>query len=201
MNPNALAKDYRLIKPGERLALIMSAYDRGDAADGERLASSAPKITFDTRHHQPFAHAFREVESMWFLQLLDTSANYLEGLDLSDSLSISLDKRSPRFFRMALSWGYILKTRAAGWKLFCERRHFPPFARWKRKPGWDRLYRALETAEKAAFSDEEFIAFFNGQQSNGEAKLTISPFAAAATASALDWFFKESVREWGGEPE
>jgi hypothetical protein len=52
---------------------------------------------------------------------------------------------------LALAAGFVLKTKANGWKLFCERLSIPPFAAWVGLPGFDRLQRALALTEKVAF--------------------------------------------------
>ncbi|MGI8525395.1 MAG: hypothetical protein ACR2K5_04330 [Pseudolabrys sp.] len=125
MNPNALTKDYRLLKAGERFALILNANDRGDDAEVDRLASSAPRIAFTTYHHQPFAHAFREVSALWFLELLDASAEYLSCLDLS----YLRDEHSPRLYNMALAWGTSSRLGRRGGSCFANA------ATFRRLPG------------------------------------------------------------------
>jgi len=56
-----------------------------------------------------------------------------------------------RRLNLTLAAGFVLKVKADGWKLFCERLSVPPFAAWKGLPGFDRLERALALAEQAAF--------------------------------------------------
>src|SRR5262249_22506241 len=47
---------------------------------------------------------------------------------------------------MALAAGFVLKTKAEGWKLFCDRMNGPHLLLWEHFPGFDRLRCALELA-------------------------------------------------------
>ena len=47
------------------------------------------------------------------------------------------------------------------WKLFCQRLSIPPFAVWEGLPGFERLQRALQLAEKCAFTADEWLAWLN----------------------------------------
>lgn len=96
----------------------------------------------------------------------------------------------------------MLRLKIDSWKLFCERLGVPPFATWRRLPGFGRLERALKLAEAAAFRPEGMLRHLNDLRPEGEPelpKLTTLPFTAEATAAGLERFFRKQVAWWGGE--
>jgi hypothetical protein len=103
-----------------------------------------------------------------------------------------------RFLDMALASGFVLRTKAEGWKLFCERMAVPPFALWEGLPGFDRLRRALKLAERAAFAPEGFLRWLNDIRPAGEAKRTEVPLTVERLAAATEELFRKRVEWWGG---
>lgn len=106
--------------------------------------------------------------------------------------------RWQRFFDMALAAGFVLRTKAEGWKLFCERMTVPPFALWDILPGFDRLQRALKLAERAAFAPEGLLRWLNDIRPAGEAKWTEVPLTVEGVAAAMEEIFRERIASWGG---
>ena len=106
--------------------------------------------------------------------------------------------RWQRFLDMALAAGFVLRTKAEGWKLFCERMTVPPFALWENLPGFDRLQRALKLAERAAFAPEGFLRWLNDIRPAGEAKRTEVPLTVEGVAAATEELFRKRVKWWGG---
>jgi hypothetical protein len=103
-----------------------------------------------------------------------------------------------RTFHLALAAGFVLKVKAAGWRVFCERLNVPPFTVCERLPGFDRLQRALALAEKAAFRPEGFLRWLNAVRSAGKAKLTEVPLTVEGVAEATAKMFRKRVAWWGG---
>jgi hypothetical protein len=103
-----------------------------------------------------------------------------------------------RALDLALAYGFILRTRAEGWKLFCERLNILLFLLWEDCPGFDRLQRALALAEQAAFLPEGFLRWFNKVRPAGSAELAEVPLTAEGIADATDKWFREQVAWWGG---
>jgi hypothetical protein len=99
---------------------------------------------------------------------------------------------------LALASGFMLKTRADGWKLFCERLNVLPFLLWECLPGSDRLQRALALAEKAAFTPGGFLRWLNTVRPAGEPERTEMPLTAERMADATMKMFRERVDWWGG---
>jgi hypothetical protein len=103
-----------------------------------------------------------------------------------------------RYLDMALAAGFVLRTKAEGWKLFCERMTVPPFVFWEGLPGFDRLQRALSLTEKAAFVREGFLRWLNGIRPAGEPEVANVPLTAERLAAATEAAFRERVQWWGG---
>jgi hypothetical protein len=99
---------------------------------------------------------------------------------------------------LALVAGYMLRTKAEGWKLFCERMDIPPFAVWEGLPGFDRLQRALAGAEKAAYTPEGFLRWLNRVRPAGAPEHTESPLTVEGRASSAEDLFRKRVEWWGG---
>ena len=99
---------------------------------------------------------------------------------------------------MALASGYVLRAKADGWKLFCEKLNILPFLYWENLPGFDRLQRAMALAEKAAFVPEGFLKWLNRIRPRGKPKLTEVPLTAEAVAKANEDIFRQRVQWWGG---
>jgi len=221
MNLNTLAKHYEALKPHERFALIFLAGARGDKAEQARLVAAGEEITLSMQDYAPFAHAFDELAMLIYIELLAEASTYLEALHFADAPD-HLDDGSPEdasdegaseeesdagdgersicdcWFDLALAKGYVLKTRAEAWRLFCDRRSFPPFAAWEGLPGFDRLQRALAGAEKAAFVPEGFLRWANDARPEGSPEVTEIPLSVEGLADALEELFKKRVKWWCG---
>lgn len=79
MNTKGLARLYDRLTPSERLPLIIAAAERGDDAEADRLANAAGRITLSMSDHSPYAHAFDELATLIFLELLEDAGNYFDA--------------------------------------------------------------------------------------------------------------------------
>lgn len=103
-----------------------------------------------------------------------------------------------RRFRVALASGFLLKVKADGWKLFCERLNLPPFAGWSSLPGLERLQHALKLAEQAAFVPEGMLRWLNEVRPTGTPEITDVALTPEITAAGIERLFRERVAWWGG---
>ncbi|HMF17492.1 MAG TPA: hypothetical protein VKE98_09815, partial [Gemmataceae bacterium] len=167
MNANTVIKSYGQLTAEERFKLILAASGRGDEVERDRLGRAGGKITLSLPDHSPYALAFNELSLLSFIELLDDAGRYFDSFTLSDEYdSSSTDdpgteaeeeddqveeadtkstagdagERPPwlRSLDLALGAGYVLRAKADGWKLFCERLNVPPFLLWEDLPGFDR---------------------------------------------------------------
>jgi hypothetical protein len=111
-----------------------------------------------------------------------------------------------QWLELALADGYMLKTKVAAWRLWCERRHLPPFAVWQLLPGWDRLRRALDHAEGGtparpvgcAFVEEGMLRWLNSIRPKGAQELTELSCTPEGIADELEEMFQDRLRFYGG---
>jgi hypothetical protein len=103
-----------------------------------------------------------------------------------------------RHFRLGLAAGFVFRTKAAGWRLFCERLTIPPFGRWEFLPGFDRLRRALALTEEAAFAPKGFLRWLNAVRPAGRPRVKELHLTPERCAEQLDTLFSERVTSWGG---
>jgi hypothetical protein len=108
-----------------------------------------------------------------------------------------------RALDVALAAGLMLRIKADGWRLFCERMNVPPFLLWEGLPGYDRLQRALRGAEGtgsfpgAAFGPEGFLRWVNGVRPKGTPEHTDLPFTVEGIASTNAAVFRQRAKWWG----
>jgi hypothetical protein len=227
MNANAVARHYGSLTPEERFRLILAASGRGDEVERDRLGKAAQRITLSMPEHAPYAHAFDELALLVFLELLEEAARYRdandraedafdlfgdednqaegdgEGADAeAEAMPADRDRSSPpawqRPLELAYAAGYVLRARADAWQRFCARLTVPPFKLWEGLPGFERLQRALDLAEEAAFAPEGFLRWLNGVRPAGEPELTAVPLTVEGLAEALAELFAQRVEWWGG---
>jgi hypothetical protein len=99
---------------------------------------------------------------------------------------------------MFLVLGFLLRTKADGWKVFCERMNVPPFVLWKHLPGFDRLQHALALAEEAAFVPIGFLRWLNRKRPAGAPEMTKVPFTVERVADEIAEMYRAGVERWGG---
>ena len=115
---------------------------------------------------------------------------------------VPLDKEGlvprDRWMEMTLAAGCILREKAKGWVLFCERIGVPPFSLWTALPGYDRLKRDLEIAETVAFTRKGLWRWLNRIRPGGDAKVK-RVLSAKRLARESEEMYRGQVRWWGGE--
>jgi hypothetical protein len=224
MNAKAAARHYDCLTPEERFRLILAASGRGDAVERERLVRAGQQIRLAMQDHAPYAHALDELALLTYLELLEAAACYVDALDRAGDASDGSGKEEEqaeagavanadtdtgasdardrpgwqRLLDLALAAGFTLRTRADGWKQFCERLTVPPFLLWQDLPGFDRLQRALALAEQAAFVPEGMRGWLNANRPPGAPELTEVPLTVEDVADAAEEAFRQRVHWWGG---
>ena len=224
MKAPPLAKNYKCLTPEERFRLILAASGRGDEAEAARLVNAGGRITLSVPDHSPYAQAFNDLALLTFIELVDEAARYQAAFAFNDDVRDTFEadeaeeeseaaeeteaqtdeedaSQEPACFRtldIALAAGYVLRTKANGWKLFCERLNVPPFLVWEIHPGFDRLQGVLALAEKAAFVPEGFLRWLNRIRPKGEPELTAVPVTVEGVADETGKAFRWRVQWWGG---
>jgi hypothetical protein len=227
MNASAVARQYGFLTPEERFRLILAAGARGDEAEQDRLKNSARTRMFSTSDHAPYAHAFQELALLTFIELLEDAAFYHDANewvnDAFDTFGADDDEEEaghdteeeepgadtseddagerPRWQRsleLAYAAGFVLRTKVAGWKLFCERLNVPPFLLCEALPGFDRLQHALALAEESTFAPDDFLRWLNRTRKARGPELAAVPLTVEGVAGATEEMFRERVKWWGG---
>jgi hypothetical protein len=111
---------------------------------------------------------------------------------------------SSRFLRLAMADGFLVKTKVAGWRLWCDRRHLPPFAMWEILPGWRRLKRAIEHAEGTptlpgcAFVADGMLRWLNSILPKGAEPIAELRCTPEGIASELERWYRDRLYWHGG---
>ena len=130
----------------------------------------------------------------WAESEIETTITYETG----ETYTSKQKKLWQRHLDIALANGYTLRTKEAGWRLFCERLGVPPFRLWKDFVGWDQLQRALKKTETAAFKAEGMLAWLNSLRPEGEPQDTTLGLTVEEYADSLSEGFPEMVKRYGG---
>ena len=228
MNANGLAKHYDKLTAEERFALTMQAIARDDDPELARLGTAAQRFRLSVPDTSPYLDAFQEVRLCAMIELLDLAA-YLDDMmshldeaaaeqgrdsyyDVSEveaalANAESTDEVSLQVSGLVMSAGYLLKTRMAGWQLWCVRRHLPPLAFLKDLPGYERMMRVLELTQDApdqrgrAFTAAAMLHWINQLARRlGKPNLTELPCTAETIADDYEWLFEVRRRSHAGEP-
>jgi hypothetical protein len=222
MSVNSVVNRYKNLTAEERFRLILAASGRGDESERDRLAGAGRSITLTAPDHAPFARAFDELSLLTYIELVDAAVGYLEAFARMDNdkefegdddriqksnTSAEMDsapdnkEQRPIWQRqldIALAAGFLLKTKANGWKLFCERLTVPPFFLWEELPGFERLQNALAVADQAAFHPDGMLNWLNGIRPVGHPELSKIPLTAEGVADETERAYRHRVEWWGG---
>jgi hypothetical protein len=219
MTADAVAKQYKLLTPEERFRLILAASGRGDDAERERLVRASGRIHLTMPDYSPYANALQDISLMIFIELLAESAQFLWASALADQEddrdaatrgeadpdmdddepeTAELEFANERKLRLALAAGYVLRTKAEGWKQFCERWDNPPFLLWEDLPGFDRFQSALKLTDVMAFTAEGFLRWLNKVRPAAHLPITEVPVTAERTADDVERAFQIRIEWWSG---
>jgi hypothetical protein len=152
MNTKTLARHYDKLTPHERLPLIQAAHERGDRAEAERLAHSAPLIAWDLPDYHGLAEAFRLLCLAHLAEQLAGTVRLLLALHPAARQQLAAGREAegrPEDARELL--GRVVRQMTAsadGWERFCAGMHLDPEALLRHCPD----YRLVKGAEEAARS-------------------------------------------------
>jgi hypothetical protein len=223
MSLSTLTRNYDKLTADERLALILNAAARGDDTERERLLATAPRITLSWGHHNAHVAAFVAISQAVLLELLDLTGECVEALILSaypeDGTGRAKGNRGraaagsgkgkgkvpprppgARYLDLFRIKAFRMTVEMAGWRLFCEGRHFPPLWLWDGQPGYERMLRGLALAQQFAFTAESMLAWLNARRVEGTPELVELPahLVPEKIAEGLEDRYREFVRHHGG---
>ncbi|HEX4610913.1 MAG TPA: hypothetical protein VH092_22170 [Urbifossiella sp.] len=152
-----LARHYSVLKPDERLALMLAATARGDDADFEKLAAAAPRLTLAVPDTFPRAMAFREILDRHRAERLELAARFFQTKRLAEDYD---EGPGGRMDTVARVYGYLLLAARDGWARFCKRELLPTVGLEEAMVGGDLLQMAEEEAAGDGVTAEEVEASF-----------------------------------------
>lgn len=203
MNAAAVARNYSALTPEERFRLIVAANDRGDEAESSRLCRAAEKLHLSTPDHTPWSHAFEEMATLVFIELLEEVSRHQEAFQRwSNADEFDAPPQVSRMLDLYKVQGFVLQVKIDGWKLFCERMSLPAFTIWEHYPGIERLKSAAKMVENnqewsAAFTPEELLGWLHKVRPEGASESS-KPITPELFADELDSTFRTRVKWWGG---
>jgi hypothetical protein len=217
------AEQQRLHHAGHRLTLSMSDHAPWAHALDELAAMVFLEILAETAKHQDAFRRWCDAEDVWNDE--SGAGPSLDGREdegvggedgertqaetdypgMASSNSDEAGSRPTRTWDLYLAQGFVLKTKLAGWKRFCERWSIPPFAVWQLLPGFERLQKAIPLLEDnafrpaPAFRPEEMLHWLSQLRSEGEPEPSIEHLLSPERcADDLDQLFRQRVQWWGG---
>jgi hypothetical protein len=207
------AERERLARAGQRITLSMQDHAPFAHAFGDVDRMMYLELLEDSaRYFDAFARAKDEPHDNESLDFdneadgedSDEATDGPEAEEDTDELSPA-DQAWDQYWGFVCANGFILKTRADGWKLFCARLNVPPFLFWDHLPGFRRLQRGLNLATGTdslpgpAFFPEGMVRFFNRYRPADATELTTDGLMTAEKiADELDEAYHQRVKWWGG---
>ena len=132
-------------------------------------------------------------------QVGEESTEHSESGSHGESEEITESECSAWYQNLALSYavGYLLRTKIAGWELFCGRLDVPPFLLWEMAPGYERFQHVRAVTEKTAFVAEGFLQWLNSRRPKGKPELLQAPLTVEMVADENDKAFRQRILWWG----
>lgn len=199
MNTKALARHYRSLSPWERLPLIVTAADRGDDLEHQRLLDSAPKNYFRVPDYFGLATSFDRLARMHAMSQLSRACSFwsawglllaydtpdvgLKRPDLLDQDRLAAARRGARLTACRLL------NDAEAWKKLCVGLGIDEHSLLRHLPG----YQTIVTTENLA---AELI--FTPKEATGEEDATSpAPLGNAdSDVQAMRDFLDAETRKW-----
>lgn len=214
---NDEAEQHRLAESASRISLKMPDYAPWSHAFGEVMMLVYIEVSDEISRYEDAFHRWCDADET-LSEESDIDADDAEEAndepgaseqtDGEESEAPDKDERGSRSRRMRdlyLAQGFVLWTKAAGWKLFCERLGFKPFGLWQYLPGFARLQSVLEVLENAeyrqnaAFEPAAMLRWLRRVPSNKEARPTPeSIITPEHFADDLDKMLRQRAKWWGG---
>jgi len=200
MNTIGLARHYGQLTAWERLPLLLAALNRGDDAEAERLAISAPTRAALVPHHNGLW------EGLGLLSVSHQMLQMVRAYRMACAMAVLGSGRDNgeeplRHLRM-LAFRFVIDADA--WKLLCAELRLDPEAILRHLPGCDLVRDMEQAARKFAFTAEEALAYLRSELEAAEAAAGLAPPAqrkysmdtAADVAREMREFLEEWAQRW-----
>jgi hypothetical protein len=165
MNANELAKLYDRLSPWERVPLWLAAGARGDEAERQRLARSAPRKAFQVPDTYGLLEGLRTVAARYVMLQLDMACWYWFAFG---ALGAESEEDGPHWQALRMV-AYEIGANAALWKRFCADLGIDPDLLLKDFPGYATVKETEEASRLDAFTEEEALAYLRRRHEANEA--------------------------------
>jgi hypothetical protein len=197
MNTKGLARMYDVLTPAERLPLIIAASERGDAAEADRLARSAPRIDVRLTNYHGLGEGLLLLSLFHVIGQLEHALMYWHvsalAADWQHFMVDAKDKeRSERMWACARMAAYRFCVEADAWKRLSGEMNIDPEALLHDLPCYDTLRPMEALARFMAWTLEEATAELR-RLGRADAKVPTVEMAVRAMRDFLD----TRVRWWG----
>jgi hypothetical protein len=197
VNTDALAKLYDRLTPRERLALIIAAVERGDAAEADRLSRSAPRIQVGLPDYHGLGDGLLLLALFHLIGQLERGLIYWHtsatAVDWEECPARHQDHgRAERLWAVARMTAYRLCVEADAWTQFCSELHIDPEALLRDLPGYDTLRLTQEAARLLLWTAEEAATYLRRLGPPGAQPPTVE-----GAAKAMRDFIDQRVAWWG----
>jgi hypothetical protein len=206
MNTNGLARHYGTLSPWERLPLMRGTRARGDDAEADRLARSAPKNSFTVPDYYGLSDGLLTLATWHIMEQLERAAVFWSAEGLLQELDLPWSRKEDKALAeriwtllKLIAFRFVLDTDA--WQLLCKGFHVDPEPLLRHLPGHRTLTWFEELARAVACTAEEATAFFReadragaaeGQAARRENRID----TAEDVAKAMKEYLESSLESW-----
>ncbi len=196
MNLKCLTRLYDRLTAWERLPLLRAARERGDTAEVQRLARSAPRRAFTVPDYYGLAEGVDQLAQMHALCLLERVACYwrasgwLRRGHVEREADAEDSERSRHWVEVARMWAYLFTVEARAWEQLMVEMHLDPEALLRDLPGYETLRQAGKAIPLVAFTEEEAAAYL--RRRNPQAR----PPTVETIRVAMREFLESCLKRW-----
>jgi hypothetical protein len=188
MNIKGLAKHYDKLTPWERVPLLIAAGARGDEAEQERLARSAPMNLCRVSNFRGLSDGLYALANFYMMTQLDLAAWHWHILTVLAENSLCFNKKEAkqhedRLWNVIRLLAYRFVVCADAWGCLCGELGIDPHALLRGCPGFDTIKSLEEQARPIAFSAEAAAEYV--RQRDGQARVSTVADTIAAMREAL----------------
>jgi hypothetical protein len=184
--PKGLARHYDVLRPAERLALLVSAQARGDDREWDRLARAAPLLRYEIPHHYPYAVSWLLTGFVHYAKVMDAAGLYAKGDAVADHPGVN----EATVEAVVRTLAYLLVIELDGWDRFVAEQGLTPRVLWQGLPGAERLAETEAAARRTAYTADEMARRLRDRDPRAVLR------TADSVADELRGLFDELLGRW-----
>ena len=162
MDTNRLVKLYDVLKPAERVPLLLDADARGDQAEYDRLVRTAPRSTYTLPDFYPMMEGLYLIGYLHGMEMLQVAAN-LWPVAVSWRLRMERQDDNEKAYRAMRCLAYQFLILLDGWRQWGAKLQIDLEAQLKALPCYETLLSAESFAREAACTEAEATAYQGGK--------------------------------------